>query len=1060
LNWNFSAWAIRNPVPPIVLFVVLCFLGLVSFSKLPVTRFPSVDVPVISITVTQAGAAPAELESQVTKIIEDAVAGITGVKHILSTLTDGSSVTAIEFRLEINQDRALNDVKDAVAKVRANLPRTIDEPIIERIDVEGQSIQTYAIAAPAMTLEQLSWYVDDTVKRALQGLKGVGRVERYGGADREIRIELDPDRMMALNVTPAEISRQLKSTNTDLGGGRSEIGGQEQAIRTLAGVRTVHELGEMRLWMGANKDVRLKDLGKVTDGSTEPRTFARLDGEPIVALAVFRAKGQSDVDVARVVSAKLAELSKLRPDISFTIIDDAVRYTVGNYDSAMKTLVEGSLLAVLVVFLFLRNWRATLISAIALPLSAIPTFWAIDALGFSLNLVSLLGITLATGILVDDAIVEIENIVRHMRMGKSPFKAALEAADEIGLAVIAISLTIVAVFAPVSFMGGIAGQYFKQFGLTVAISVLFSLLVARLVTPLLAAYFLRPIAHRQARDGFIMRGYTRFLEATLRHRYLTLLIGIGIFAASIWATGLLPTGFVPAGDESRITMSIELPPGSTLEDTRRKTDAIKDAVKKLEGVERVFTLGGTTPTGAGREIRKAAMIVRLFPKSQRKVSQKQIEGRITAAVAAIADVRMWYVNPRGEREITMNLLATPEAPLDEVVARVEGALRRVPGFTNVASTGALDRPEVRISPRYDVAGELGITPEMISDTIRIATIGDVGPQLAKFNAGDRLVPIRVQLVESARAKLNILESVRLTGANGKSVPLTAVADVSFTEGPSSLERFDRQRRAAIGADLVGGLQLGPAVTAFRALPEVRNLPPGVRVAETGEAEIMAEVFQGFAFAMATGILIVLAVLLILFGSVFQPGTILLSLPLSVGGVVAGLLIAQKAISMPVVIGILMLMGIVTKNAIMLVDFAIEEMKKGVHRFEAIVDAGRKRARPIVMTTIAMVAGMVPAANGVGDGGEFRSPMAIAVIGGLLVSTVLSLVFVPSFFTIMDDLGNLMGRIFGRFIGPGEDAEAAPADASPVPIAPAPTAASAAELAARLADPQRPRLAAE
>ncbi|KAB2847351.1 MAG: efflux RND transporter permease subunit, partial [Hyphomicrobiaceae bacterium] len=893
------------------------------------------------------------------------------------------------------------------------------------------------------------------------GLKGVGRIERYGGVDREIRIELDPDRMMALGVTPADVSRQLKSTNTDLGGGRSEIGGQEQAIRTLAGVRSVGELGEMRLWMGINRDVRLRDLGKVTDGATEPRSFARLDGEPIVAIAVFRAKGQSDVDVANSVRTKLAELAKRRPDIGFTIIDDAVRYTVGNYDSAMKTLVEGSLLAVLVVFLFLRNWRATLISAIALPLSAIPTFWAINALGFSLNLVSLLGITLATGILVDDAIVEIENIVRHMRMGKSPYKAALEAADEIGLAVIAISLTIVAVFAPVSFMGGIAGQYFKQFGLTVAISVLFSLLVARLITPLLAAYFMRPIAHKEARDGFIMRAYTRFLESTLRHRYKTLVAGVGIFAASIWAIGLLPTGFVPAGDESRVTMSIELPPGSTLEDTRAKTDEIKNAIKKIEGVERVFVLGGTTPTGAGREIRKAAMIVRLYPKSARKISQKAIEGRITEAVRSVSDVRMWYVNPRGEREITMNLLATADAPLEATVAKVEGALRKVPGFTNVASTGALDRPEVRITPRYDIAGELGITPEMISDTVRIATIGDVGPQLAKFNAGDRLVPIRVQLVETARARMNVIESLRLTGANGKSVPLTTVADVSFTEGPSSLERFDRQRRAAIGADLVGGLQLGPAVTAFRALPEVKNLPEGVRIAETGEAEIMAEVFQGFAFAMGTGILIVLAVLLILFGSVFQPGTILLSLPLSIGGVVAGLLIAQKAVSMPVVIGILMLMGIVTKNAIMLVDFAIEEMKKGVHRFEAIVDAGRKRARPIVMTSIAMVAGMVPAANGVGDGGEFRSPMAIAVIGGLIVSTVLSLVFVPSFFTVMDDLGNLCARIFGRFIGPGEAAEKAlPHAATVLPLqAAAAAAAPAAEVAAKLAEPQRRRLQA-
>ncbi len=455
---NFSAWAIRNPVPPILLFVVLCLLGVMSFMSLPVTKFPNIDIPVVSISVTQSGATPAELETQVTREVEDAVANVTGVKHIISTVTDGSSVTAVEFQLEVNTDRALLDIKDAIDKIRVNLPRDVDEPIVSRIDVEGQSILSFAASSPGMTLEQLSWHVDDVVKRRLMGLKGVGKVERYGGVKREIRVELDPDRLLAYGVTAGEVNRQVRATNTDLGSGRGEVGDQEQAIRVLAGARTVEDLAATKINLQNGRQVRLSDLGRVTDGASEQRSFGRLDGQPIVAFAIFRAKGASEMTVRDGVEKKLAQLRKEYPDISMTNIDDAVAYTQGNYEAAMETLIEGSVLAVIVVLLFLRNLRATVIAAIALPLSAIPAFWFMSMFGFSLNLVSLLAITLVTGILVDDAIVEIENIVRHQNMGKSPYRAALEAADEIGLAVIAISMTIVAIFAPVSFMSGIAGS--------------------------------------------------------------------------------------------------------------------------------------------------------------------------------------------------------------------------------------------------------------------------------------------------------------------------------------------------------------------------------------------------------------------------------------------------------------------------------------------------------------------------------------------------------------------------------------------------------------------------
>ena len=1040
---NFSAWAIRNPVPPILLFVVLCLLGILSFMTLPVTKFPNIDIPVVSVSVTQGGATPAELETQVTREIEDYVANVTGVKHIISTVTDGSSVTAIEFQLEVNTDRALLDVKDAVDKIRANLPRDVDEPIVSRIDVEGQSILSFATSSPGMTLEQISWHVDDVVKRRLMGLKGVGKVERYGGVKREIRVELDPDRLLAYGVTAAEVNSQVRATNTDLGSGRGEVGGQEQAIRVLAGARTVEDLADTKINLSNGRQVRLSDLGRVLDDSSEQRSFGRLNGQPVVAFAIFRAKGASEMTVRDGVEKKLADLRKEFPDIRMTKIDDAVAYTEGNYRSALETLIEGSVLAVIVVFLFLKNIRATLISAIALPLAAIPAFWFISLFGFSLNLVSLLAITLVTGILVDDAIVEIENIVRHQNMGKSPYRAALEAADEIGLAVIAISLTIVAIFAPVSFMSGIAGQYFKQFGLTVAAAVLVSLLVARLITPMMAAYLLKPVKEVHLEDGTLMRAYTRFLRGSLRFWPITVLAGIAFFFGSIYATYLLPSGFIPDGDESRIVISAEQPPGSKLEDTTKTTDDIYRTLKDIPEVKTVYALGGTSPTGQ-LDVRRATLIIRLVPKAERSRGQKQVEREIMARLKSMPDTRSWAINGRNERQLAYNLLSADGDALREAAGTLEAALRSNTNFRGPASEAALERPEIRVVPRSDAAAKLGVSTDQISETVRVATLGDVDFNLAKFNAGDRLIPIRVQLRQETREDLQRIKQLRVTNAAGKQIPLTAVADIGFGKGPSVITRYDRLRNAKIGTDLAPGFALSDGKTqyemAFKELQTAGKIPNGVVLKTVGEAEMQGEVVQGFITAIGTGIVLVLGVLILLFASVTQPITILMSLPLSFGGVVVGLLATNNAVTMPVYIGIIMLVGIVTKNAIMLVDFGVEKMKEGVKPVDAIIDAGRKRARPIVMTTLAMVAGMIPSAYALGDGGEFRSPMAIAVIGGLLVSTVLSLVFVPSFFIMMDYVGRFLTWVFGRFIGPadepGEEQTASLAPAREAKITPA------------------------
>lgn len=1054
---NFSAWSIRNPIAPLLGFALLMMLGMQAFNTLPITRFPNIDVPVVAVTVTQSGASPSELEMQVTKEIEDAVAAISGVDEIQSTVVDGQSATTVVFRIEKPTEEAVQDTKDAIDKIRSDLPSDIEVPVVSKIDVEGQAIQTFAVSSPNMTLEELSWFVDDTIKRSLQGQSGIGKVDRYGGADREVRVSLSPEKLDAYGITATEVNSQLRGTNIDLGSGRGQVGGNEQTIRTLGDTRDVSQLANTTIALSNGRFVKLSELGTVTDTYEEQKSFSRFNGNPAVTFAVFRSKGASEVSVAETVAQSLDQVRKDHPDVSIEMVDDAVYFTYGNYKAALDTLIEGAILAVIVVLLFLRNWRATLIAAVALPLSAIPTFWIMDIMGFSLNLVSFLALTLATGILVDDAIVEIENIARHIKMGKTPYRAALEAADEIGLAVIATSFTIIAVFVPVSFMPGIPGQYFIQFGLTVAFSVFFSLAVARLITPLMAAYLMRAedaMDDHHDNDGKLMKAYTRMVTATTRKwwaRYLTLLGAIAFLIASVMLLSQVPGSFLPPDDASRVTLSVELPPNATLDETDRTTTQIYQAIRDINGVESVFILGGASPKG-DLELRRATVNVILehidhsllktlvnkglgsipligqyLPKLEEKGRtrpQWDVERDIFAQVRGIADVRIIKLNDRAERELSFNFLSTNEKDLNDAVGILESRLRASPILANVSSEGALPRPELQIRPRKDEIARLGITPQQISQTVRVATIGDIDAQLTKISLDDRQIPIRVQASLDTRRDLATIRALKIKTASGSLVPLYSVADIDYSEGPSSIKRNDRNRVVSIGSDVPFGTALDTSTAEFKRIVSETNLPASVRLAESGDAKVQGEMQQGFVNAMLLGLMLVLVVLILLFKDVIQPFTILFSLPLAIGGVAVALIITQNALSMPVLIGILMLMGIVTKNAILLVDFAIEMRRHGMERVHAMVEAGRKRARPIIMTSIAMSAGMLPSALGVGEGGSFRAPMAIAVIGGIIVSTVLSLIVVPAFFLIMDDLSRLLAHLFGRFVGKKEEEEEA------------------------------------
>ncbi len=1008
---NMSAWAIRHPVTPVVLFVVLMFMGVVAFIRLPLTLNPDISFPGVQVLVSQPGASPQEIETQIMQKVEAAVAGIGNIENITSLALEGQSRVFIEFAIGTPIDRAVADVRDAVSKVRVDLPAGIQEPTVSRMDADANELADYAVSSSALSDEDLSWFVDNTISKRLLGVTGVSQVSRGGGVSREMRVELEPARMQALGVTAAQVNAQLRELNLDSPGGRAQLGGGEQAIRVLGEARSARTLGDTQITLSGGRFARLSDLATVKDSVGEIRSLSRLNGRPATTFSLLKSKGSSDVTVMDGVDAEIDKIRKDNPQVTINQIFTTVDYTKQTYHSAMSALFEGSILAVFVVFLFLRDMRATLISALAIPLSAIPTFAVMQWLGFTLNSISLLAVSLVAGVLVDDAIVEIENIVRHMRMGKSGFQAALDAVDEIGLAVVACSATIIAVFLPVSFMGGLTGQYFKQFGLTVATAVFFSLLVARLITPVVAAYTLTSDKVAAHEDGPIMAWYQRLLRWVTAHRWKTLAGGLAFFALSLVGLGVVQKSFFGDDDDSFTQVNIELPAGARLEDTANVSGAAYRILARQPEVKSVVENVGGDEFG---EVRTGSIFINLVQPNQRKVSKREFEDRVTKDLATIPDARIHFNRGGNGRDINIYITGDNPRLVEKSARDLVAEMRGLSVLRDAGIDGDMPRPEILVRPHLDLASQLGVTVAALSDTIRIATMGDLDQNSAKFSLPDRQVPIRVSLSEDSRKDLSTLENLPVPTASGSAVPLKAVADINFGEGPTRVRRYNQARRLSIVADL-NGVELGTAMDKIKALPALKNLPQGVHQVDVGQAKYMVELMTNFLLAMVTGILMVFAVLVLLFARVFQPITILSSLLLSFGGAVAGLLITGNPMSLGAMIGLLMLMGIVAKNAILLVDFAIEEMRAGKDRLTAIVEATHKRARPIVMTTVAMIAGMLPVAVGLGGDTSFRKPMAIAVIGGLITSTALTLIIVPALFTVIDDLEKWLAPKFGRVL---------------------------------------------
>ena len=1013
---NISAWSIKNPVPPIVLFLALMIAGIMSFTRLPVSQDPDIDFPGATISISQPGAAPSELETQVAQKVEAAVRSITGVDEINSTVREGSAFIFVQFKIGTPIDSAVNDVRDAVANIRGDLPDGILEPQVSRVAIADDPIAYFSAEAVDMTIEELSWYVDNVVSKRLRALRGMGSVQRGGGVSREIRVILNPAKMQAYNLTASLVNAQLRQTNINTAGGRTEIAGAEQSIRVLGNAKNAYELGDTLISTGGGRSVKLSAIADVRDLYAEQRSLSTMDKRQVLSFGITRAKGESDISVY---DRAVAELDKLRvenPKVKFRELFTSVHYSRGQYTSSLEAMIEGALLAVVVVFLFLRDWRATIISAIAIPLSAIPTFWFMELMGFSLNQISLLALGLVAGVLVDDAIVEIENIVRHMRMGKSAYQASMEAADEIGLAVLATTMAIVAVFLPVGIMPGISGQFFKNFGLTVVVAVLLSLAVARLITPMVAAYFLKSHGVEPHANSGWMRQYMKLLGWSLANRWKTVAMGGAALLATVGLGSQLPFTFFPNIDFDFSQVRIEMVPGTTLAETKAVTERVQTLLAdEKDVVEAAFA-----------DINVGNATIYLTLRQDRPISSLEFEEKWGPKLGDIADARVNFRAqdsggpPGSGRDLQITLSGDNPERLAAAANALAEQMRTLPELVAPRVNGDLQRPEIIIKPRMDLAATLGVTTAALSQTIRIATIGDIDQNSPKFSLSDRQIPIRVTLEENSRRDLATLENLPVPTSNGGSVPLKTVAEISFGAGPTTIQRTNLNRRTSVGADLAEGVVSSVANEKIDKLPALTKLPEGISRMNLGQSRMQAELFTNFIIAVVSGILLVFAVLLLLYRRIMPPFVNMGSLLLAPLGAAIALLIAGMPISMPVMIGMLMLFGIVAKNSILVVDFALEEIDRGVDKYTAIMEAGHKRAQPIVMTTVAMVAGMVPTAFAMSGDGAWRQPMGVVVIGGLIVSTVLTLVIVPASFSLAIGFEERVGPWLSYWLTNGGD----------------------------------------
>lgn len=1012
---NLTEISLKRPVFATVIILALVVLGMFSYKSLNVDEYPNVEIPVVGITVTYNGASPEQIESKVTKKVEEAVSAVSGVEHISSTITEGQSLTIVEFTLETPAGTAAQDVRDKIGSIAGALPDDAETPVISRFDPSATPIISLTITGD-QSLRELSTIVEDLVTKRLEAVSGVASVTVKGDVEREIKINLDRDKIAAYNLTIPQIKTSLLSENIDTPGGKVTDGKHETTIRSVGAMTSPAQFLSLPIAQRNGVQLYVHNIATISDGTVDATEITKLNDKEAIGLEVMKQSGGNTVAVAKDVKAEIEKIKKELPaGVEITVIRDNSVTISESINDVLFNIVLGGFLAVAIVFLFLGNWRSTIISAIAIPTSIITTFLAMKALDFTLNTMSLLGLSLAVGILIDDAIVVIENIVRHLQMGKDKYTAALEGTSEISLAITATTFSLVAVFLPVGMMTGIIGQFFKQFGVTVAVSVLVSLFVAFTLTPMLSANYL---SRRQSKASTWFdekwsqwdekfdewtKKYGEILEFCLGHRKKVMAIVAILFVVSLSLIPLLGTSFVPDSDSAELKIAADVDAGMSPQSAGLIADEMVAITRSLPEVILTYSVAQSD---------SISITVKLTPKDQRALTDAQIVKILREKLSAIPGTQVSITKKSGmddQKPVSLVIQGESLNTLVEISEQVEQVVASVPGAVDVSSSYQAGKPDAQLVTNHDKASALGVSTSNIATTLYTMFNGTV---INQYRDDNDSFDVRLILDPKDRKSLSDVTNIYLgssyTDANSQTVmvPLSQVTNTVYSTSPTKIKRYDRLDQITISANL-NNVSLGDFNTALDKKLENVKLPQGYKFVYTGQSRQMNEAFTGIVMALALAVLFIFFVLAAQFESYIDPFAIMLALPLAIIGAIVGLLLANSTLNMMSLIGVIMLMGLVTKNAILLLDFAKQRMAEGEKRNQALVDAAVVRMRPIMMTTIAMIFGMLPLALGVGPGAETRAPMAHAIIGGLITSTLLTLVVVPVMYTLLDDLRSKM-----------------------------------------------------
>jgi hydrophobic/amphiphilic exporter-1 (mainly G- bacteria), HAE1 family len=1021
-----SDTAIKRPVLTIVAMLLFVVFGLVALVQLDTDEYPEIDAPVVVIAIPYPGASPDVVEREVIDPIEEVISGISGVDKMTSNSLDSFANIIVEFDFSKDPRLASQEVRDKISEIRNELPTEMEEPILTQFDPADRPIMSLTLSSPGLTGAELTRIADPDITRRLRAISGVASVDLIGAIERELVVEIRPRDLQATGVSVAQVVQALQSQNLASPVGR--LAGQldERTIRLKGRLDSPADFKQLVVSQQKGRIIRLGDLADVRDSTEEPRSFAAYDDESAVGIDILKSTGFSTTAVADQVRSRVADIQRTLPaGVTLRVVTDAGVRVEDSVMGVQQALVEGAALTVVVVFLFLNSWRSTVITGLALPVSVLASFVAVWAYGFTLNTMSLLGLSLSIGILIDDAIVVRENIVRHVEMGKNHYKAAFDGTDEIGLAVTATTLSIVVVFIPIAFLGGIAGQWFKPFGLTIVCSVLVSLFVSFSLDPMLSAYWPDPHLALERRP-LISRLLGRFnhwfdrqaeryksvIAWALDHRFAMVGLAIATFvgALALPAMGIVGAGFVPEMDNSEFAIDIETPPGSNLAYTTLKAQEVSRIARMRPEVKYVYTSIG----GQGDAVDEGRVYVKLTQKHERARTQALIVADIRSDLVRLGGLTSSIstgFNP-GEKQIQLQVKGPDAGELTRLAQAVAAEMRKVPGAVDVALSTKGQKPELDVQLDRALAGSLGVTVGQVAQALR--------PAFAGIDVGDWIDPsgetrdVTIRLAPESRTVVADLESLPLLvgSDNDKSIPLGQVARVTPSIGPARIDHLDRDRVIIVEANTENRALSAVVGDTMARVQQAVTFPAGYTLSQGGETEEQQEIFTQMFIAIGVAILLMYFVLVVQFGSFLEPLSIMLSLPLSLIGVMLALMITGESLNIMSMIGVILLVGIVAKNAILLIDFAKWSEEAGMHRREALIQAGRVRLRPILMTTFALVAGMVPVALGAGEGGDFRAPLGITVIGGVVTSTLLTLLVIPTVYEILADSRDWLGaRLF-------------------------------------------------